>query len=90
MGELIREQPLKITDVSARFNVHRRTVERWFRTGLEHYYLGGTPYTTLDALARFARVPAATSPAAPVVELSEAQQAHDRLVSRYGMGSFAT
>jgi len=90
MVDLIREEPLKITDVSARFNVHRRTVERWFRTGLEHYYLGGTPYTTLDALARFSRVPATPLPVAPVVALSEAQQAHDRLVSRYGMGSFAT
>lgn len=56
MPSLIDEQPLKITEVATRFRVHRRTVERWFRTGLEHYRLGTNTFTTLEALGRFALV----------------------------------
>lgn len=53
--ETIQEQPLRVVDVMVRFQVSRRTVHRWFRTGLRHYHLGQTPYTTYSALMQFAK-----------------------------------
>ena len=53
MIDLKRERPISVSGVANRFGVHRRTVEGWFRRGLERTKLGGRVYTTLEAIQRF-------------------------------------
>lgn len=53
MIDFKREKPISISRVANRFGVHRRTVEGWFRRGLERAKLGGRVYTTLEAIDRF-------------------------------------
>ena len=55
MVDLSRERLLKVSDVSKRFRVHRRTVESWFARGLASVMVGRLVFTSEEALARFAR-----------------------------------
>lgn len=55
MIDLTKEDPLTISAVALLFAVHRRTVEGWFRAGLERAKLRGRVYTTKQAIQRFAQ-----------------------------------
>src|SRR5689334_15786693 len=51
---LVNEHPLTVEEVIDTFKVHRNTVGKWFKAGLERVRLRGRVYTTLEALDRFA------------------------------------
>lgn len=53
--DFVREKPINVTDLAGMLNRSPVTVRRWFAKGLEHARLGGTVYTTLEALNRFSR-----------------------------------
>lgn len=55
MVDLVKETPVKLTEVATRFGVHRRTVENWFDSGLEHCRMGRLVYTTMEAIQRFSK-----------------------------------
>jgi hypothetical protein len=53
MIDLKRERPLSVVAAAQHFGVHRRTIEGWFRRGLERVKIGGRVYTSLEAVQRF-------------------------------------
>ncbi len=75
MIDITRERPLSVKRVAAIFEVHSRTVERWFSLGLERVKFGGKVYTTKAALQRFAQHDTVVAPyvRADKSELAEAE-----------------
>ena len=49
------ETALTVKQASLEYSVHTRTIERWFRKGLEGWSLGGKLYTTKQAVSRFSQ-----------------------------------
>lgn len=74
---------MSVERVATLFGVHRRTVEKWFASGLERVRLGGKVYTTRNALQRFAKYQGPDSAA-----IEEARQRNERdareLAVRFG------
>lgn len=66
MVDLIHETPIRATEVAARFGVHPKTVDGWFRRGLESAVLGRLVFTTHEAIQRFSRPREARCELAPV------------------------
>lgn len=52
--DITRETPIRVSAVPARLGVCRKTVDNWINRGLEAVHLGGTVFTTLEAINRFA------------------------------------
>lgn len=55
MIDLTKEKPLKIKEVAAKYSVHRRTVENWFKRGLEFVKIDRLVYTTQEAIQRYSQ-----------------------------------
>jgi len=55
MMDVTTEHLVKLADVARQLRVHRTTVHRWSKCGLEVVRLGNTPYTSREALARFSQ-----------------------------------
>lgn len=54
--EVSSEDWLSVKQVMIRCDVSRRTVENWFASGLERFWLGRRVYTTVQAITRFAKL----------------------------------
>jgi hypothetical protein len=53
MLDLHSETVMDVKGVAAKFLVSQVTVYRWFDRGLEHFKVGGSVRTTLEAVQRF-------------------------------------
>jgi DeoR/GlpR family transcriptional regulator of sugar metabolism len=54
MVTFAREQVISVKRLSKRLDVSQDTIRRWFDRGLEHVKIGAKPFTSLEALDRFA------------------------------------
>lgn len=87
MIDINREKPLKVADVAYKMRVHKRTVEGWFKRGLERIQLGGLIYTTEEALQRFAMDKTTRNSAATTFSSStkESMDAGRQLEAQFGV-----
>lgn len=85
MIDFKREQLLKIDDVTHMMRVHRRTVEGWFKRGLERVRVGGLVYTSQEALQRFARDDSQYAPAEFSGSTKESIDAGRQLEAQFGV-----
>ena len=73
MIDLTKETPLGVEAAAELMGVSRRTIENWFKCGLDRTRLGKLVYTSREALQRFA-----VSPDRPQSAQSLAEQEADR------------
>ena len=55
MIDLTTESLLRVDEAAKLLGVHRRTVENWFKRGLESTKIGRLVYTSREAIQRFSR-----------------------------------
>lgn len=73
MVDFAKENVIDVQSLAKRLNVSPDTIRRWFRQGLERVKLGGSVYTSLEALNRFSN---------PLVALSSVNDQHAQQMLR--------
>lgn len=65
--------------------VHKRTVEGWFKRGLERVKVGGLVYTTEEALQRFAKADQPSPAGVFAGSTQESMDARQQLRAEFGV-----